>query len=121
MKHCDILILEDEAIIAMDIETTLEAAGHDNIAVCSTVDEAMAQIEKSTPKLALLDFNLGNGGTSVPVAERLSKCSVPFIFLSGYTESTVAIPEDISAAARLAKPFQSAELITRVQSVLNGS
>ncbi|MFP7570293.1 response regulator [Marivita sp. S2033] len=121
MTNCDILILEDEAIIAMDIEMTLEEAGHGKIAVCSTVEEAIAQIEKSAPKLALLDYNLGHGTNSVPVAKRLSERSVPFIILSGYTESTVQIPDGLSIAGRLAKPFQTAELVAKVESALNGS
>ena len=121
MSDCNILILEDEALIAMDIEMTLEEAGHSNISVCSTVDEAMAQIEKSTPKVALLDFNLGNGKTSIPVAERLSETGVPFIFLSGYTESTVQIPDELSNAGRLAKPFQSTELVAKVADALEAS
>jgi len=121
MSDVEILILEDEALIAMDIQMTLEDAGHNSISVCSSVDDAMILIEKDLPKVAVLDFNLGNGTTSVSVAEKLSENGVPFIFLSGYTESTVRIPDEFSSAGRLAKPFQSAELVSKVRSTLKST
>ncbi|RNC96022.1 MAG: response regulator [Oricola sp.] len=119
MVDCDILVVEDEALIAMDIEMTLEEAGHENIAVCHSVNEAMTQIDKSIPRLALLDFNLGKDTTSLPVAERLADNQVPVIFLSGYTESTVEIPEELSGAKRMAKPFRGDELVATAQGALN--
>lgn len=121
MSECDILVLEDEAFIAMDIEMTLADAGYKSIAICHTVVEAMEQIDKGNPKIALLDFNLGKDATSVPVAERLSQSDVPVVFLSGYTEFTVEIPDGLSNAQRLAKPFRSAELVEQVERVLGGS
>jgi len=121
MNNCDILIVEDEALIAMDIEMTLESAGFENIAVCHGILAAMAQIETGSPKVALLDFNLGKDGNSIPVAHRLMKDDVPVIFLSGYTEKTVKIPDDLSHAGRLAKPFQSDDLIAKVKNAINGA
>ena len=78
----------------------------------------MAQIAQGLPRLALLDFNLGKDTTSIPVGLKLNEHEVPIIFLSGYTHTTVEIPEALSNASRLAKPFQSAELVAKVQSVL---
>ncbi len=121
MNECKILILEDEALIAIDIEMTLEAAGHKDISVCHTADDALRSIEKAVPKMALLDFNLGGGKTSLPVAERLKAIGVPFIFLSGYTKSTVELPQGLKGVRRLAKPFQSAELAAVVESTLNSA
>ena len=64
---------------------------------------------------------VGKDATSIPVAERLSQSDVPVVFLSGYTEFTVEIPDGLSNAQRLAKPFRSAELVEQVERVLGGS
>jgi len=118
MNDCDILVLEDEALIAMDIEMTLEEAGHDNIVVCHTADEAMLLIDRCKPKMALLDFNLGQGANSELVARRLKADNVPFVFLSGYTESRVAILDELATTKRIAKPFQNHELLSKVSCIL---
>ena len=118
MNKCDILVLEDETLIGIDIRMTLEAAGYENVAVCSTIEGAIELIEKCEPKIGLLDINLGRGMDSLPVAELLNERGKPIIFISGYTETTVQVPSALSNAGRLAKPFQSAELISIVERAL---
>lgn len=118
MNRGGILILEDEAIIAMDIEMTLEDAGLGPVTVCGTLSQAMAQLEGGMPRVALLDFNLGGGEDSLPVAQRLQDAGVPFLFLTGYTEATVTLPDGLTVASRLTKPFQSADLLKAIRTML---
>lgn len=119
MNECNVLVLEDEALIAIDIEMTLEEAGHRNIIVCHSAEDALAQIDRAKPQIALLDVNLGKGQTSIPVAERLHDLGVPFFFLSGYTEATVSLPEGLKTVKRMSKPFQNAELVAAVQAMID--
>lgn len=121
MTSVNILILEDEALIALDIEMTLAAAGYDQIEVCNSVDAALKQISDARPDIALLDLNLGSGTTSIPVATRLNDLGCPFLFLSGYTRGTVPIPEEFDTMERLQKPFNETELISAVGRLTEGN
>jgi AmiR/NasT family two-component response regulator len=103
------LILEDEALIAMDIEDTLEKLGLEIMGWHRTVEGALAQIDEVAPDLALLDINLGNGVTSLPVAQYLKNCRVPFAFLTGYGRS--ALLGDFPDVDVLSKPLDEARLI----------
>ena len=118
MIDCEILVLEDEVLIAMDIEMTLNHAGYDKIAVCHSLDAAMKQLEDGAPKMALLDFNIGNDTTSLPIAYRLRDAQIPFVFLSGHAGSKGVIPSELDDAIRLAKPFQSTELAEVVHGIM---
>ena len=121
MTDCEILVLDDQALIAMDVEMTLLGAGFTSVTVCSSVAEAQAAIAASPPALAILDVNLGNGETSIPVAESLHALGCPFVFLSGYTETTVSFSAELADARRLTKPFRGDNLVTVVRSMLESS
>ncbi len=121
MTDCGILVLDDQILIAMDVEMTLQAAGFASVTVCSSVAAAQDAIETSRPVLAILDLNLGNGETSLPVAKRLRALGCPFLFLSGYTAATVTLPEELADAPRLTKPFRGEALVTEVRNMLAGT
>ncbi|SHF45335.1 Response regulator receiver domain-containing protein [Loktanella atrilutea] len=106
-----VLILEDEALIALDIEYTLDTGGYAPIVVCNGVEEALKQIDFALPRFAFLDLNLGHGETSLPVARLLKDRQVPFVFLTGYTRATVDLPDDLGQVSRMSKPFKSTDLI----------
>jgi len=116
---CNILVLEDEALIATDIAMTLEEAGHKNIVVCYSIEEAMEQITKAIPRVALLDFNLGHKTTCVPVAERLKQSGVPFILMTGYAETMIPTPEEFDWTTRISKPFRNGDMVAKVETALN--
>ncbi|PVA07375.1 response regulator [Thalassorhabdomicrobium marinisediminis] len=118
MAAKEILVLEDEALIAIDIETTLADAGFNEITVHATAASALERIEQARPTAAFLDFNLGRDETSVDVAEKLKTLGVPFVFLTGYTEATVSLPDELDSAQRIEKPFQPNELITAAEDML---
>lgn len=81
-----VLLLEDSMIIAMDAEDMLEQLGFQNVMVESNVAGALSAIEREHPRLAFLDFNLGDE-TSSAVADRLHQLGVPFWFVTGYGEA----------------------------------
>jgi DNA-binding NtrC family response regulator len=103
-NDAEILLVEDEAFIAIETEMALEEFDQGPIFVCGTAEKAFAFLERSTPRAALLDFNLGNGQTSEALAEALLQRGIPFAFLTGYTEATMQLPEPLLAAPRFSKP-----------------
>lgn len=111
-----ILLLDDEAIIAMDIEMTLEAHGYSVLGPCNSTGSARDVIAAHRPDLAVLDINLGNGETSFDLAEELADLGVPVVFLSGYSAHTVTTPPRLADAPRLTKPINEKELIAAVRS-----
>jgi light-regulated signal transduction histidine kinase (bacteriophytochrome) len=102
------MVVEDNIVIAMEAEDMLRALGAQTVDVAGTVGDAMALIEAAVPDFALLDVNLGSE-TSTPVAERLMKLGVPFVFATGYGEQ--ARLEGVFAETPvLAKPFTQEDL-----------
>ena len=101
-----ILVVEDEAMIAMMIEEHLEILGYELFARAASVDEAMAAIEAMSEgddlNAALLDCRLG-GERSWPVARALAERGIPFLFMTGAPDDDV--PVDLEDRERLAKPF----------------
>ena len=115
-----VLVVDDDALIAMDIEMTLEARGYRSIRICNSVASATAAVEAAVPIAAVLDMNLGQDETSIPVAQRLRALGCPFIFLTGYTAATVPVPEELADAPRLIKPFREADLVAAVRAMGEG-
>ena len=66
-----ILIVEDEALIAMVLADSLEDGGHEVVGPAATMAEALALCEAAPPELAVLDVNLGDGSNGVDVARAL--------------------------------------------------
>lgn len=98
-----ILILEDEPLIAMDLEDIVtERCGA--TCVFATTAEAGLRHVAAGVDFALLDFNLGGGDrTSLKVAADLMARNVPFCFVSG---SLPQLPAHLSAVPRISKPYR---------------
>jgi DNA-binding NtrC family response regulator len=116
----DILILEDEMLIAMDIEATLQDAGFDHVRVCTTEEEVRGEMRARVPRIAMLDINLGRGRTSFAVAQELVDAGCAVVFMTGYSEATVSIPASLSSARRLSKPFDEPQLREALEAALDG-
>ena len=99
----DVLLLEDELIIALDAELMLRELGAANVRVARTSEEGLALIESGAPSFALIDVNLG-GKMSYVVAARLIETKTPFAFASGYTDSP-EFTEVYRDVPLLAKPY----------------
>jgi CheY-like chemotaxis protein len=83
-----IMIVEDEALVAMILEDQLKELGLSIVASCATVREAMAAIDEHAPDAAILDVNL-RGQTVYPVADRLKERGIPFVFVTGYGRESI--------------------------------
>jgi PAS domain S-box-containing protein len=88
MKKPRVLLVEDEALVAMMIQETLIDFGFQVIGPVSTASEALASARNSHFDAAVLDINLGDG-LVYTVAEILGKRGVPFVFVTGYDADSV--------------------------------
>lgn len=110
-----VLIIEDEAIIAMTTEDMVEDLGHHVVGTAATLRAALAAVDAGGFDVALLDINL-NGEPSMPVAGRLEAAGVPFVFTTGYGS---AGPNGAFAdAPLLAKPYRSADLANAISAAI---
>ena len=103
----EILVVEDESMVAMMIEDMLEDLGHKVIATSGRMPDASKLVSDSIADLAILDVNL-NGEETYPLADSLAARQIPFIFATGYGAS--GIKPEWAGVPVLQKPFQSREL-----------
>lgn len=107
MAGCRVLVVEDETLIAMDIEATLEALGCEVVGPTGKLETALQLAAEEMLDAAILDVTV-RGGKSFAVAERLRARGIPFILASGHGDWT--LPEHLRDQPRLTKPFTPAEL-----------
>src|SRR6478672_9540102 len=80
----DVLIVEDDAIIALDFEDTILGFGVKTVRTAASVDKALEMIADRAPDFALLDVGLVHE-KSFAVAERLEALEIPLVFVTGYS------------------------------------
>jgi CheY-like chemotaxis protein len=102
----DILIIEDEPIIAMDIEQLVRSLGHSVTAVARTKNEAVAAAERKPPGMVLADIQLADGSSGIDaVNDILTTFKLPVIFITAYPERLLT-GERPEPTFLITKPFQ---------------
>ena len=87
MASTKILITEDEGIVALDLQSTLEGMGYSVVAVASFGEEAIEKAEKTQPDLVLMDIMLAGDMDGVTAAEQIhDQLHIPVIFLTAYAD-----------------------------------
>jgi CheY-like chemotaxis protein len=100
-----VLIIEDEPIIALDLENLVTELGHTVVATAASRDEAVRQALAHRPGLILADINLGEGGSGIDaVSDILQSFDVPVIFITAYPEKLLT-GERPEPTYLIAKPF----------------
>lgn len=108
LAGCRVLVVEDELLVAMLVETALEDENCTIVGPYGGLREALEAARSEALDLAVLDINLG-GELVFPVAEVLAGRGVPFLLLSGYGE--VALPNDRRHWPICSKPFNLHDLV----------
>jgi len=102
----DVLIIEDEPIIAMDLETLVESQGHRITGVAATHGEALELVRRQRPGLVLADIQLADGSSGLDaVNEILRAFEVPVIFVTAFPEQLLT-GERPEPAFLVTKPFR---------------
>ena len=115
LRRCNILIVEDQAIIALDLESAVEESNGQVIGPASTVREALKLLHTNEVDAAILDANLPDGDVT-PVAEQLIVAGIPFLINTG-----VAVPLQLRRHPGLTvfrKPTPSSRLVRELAALL---
>jgi len=114
----DVLIIEDEPIIAMDLETIVRDLGHSVTGVAVTRDEAVAQAHAQRPGLVLADIQLADDSSGIDaVKDILAEFSVPVIFITAFPERLLT-GERPEPTFLITKPFQRSTVKAAISQAL---
>jgi PAS domain S-box-containing protein len=106
------IVIEDEPLVAMDLESCLTTAGCEIVGTAGTVREAKALCAEAQCDAALIDVNLA-GRPVDELAAMLTKRNIPFAFVTGYGRE--ALPQGFRDALMVAKPFDDGALVATVE------
>jgi DNA-binding response OmpR family regulator len=106
-----VLIVEDEMIIALDLEQTLVAAGFATLGPARSVEAALPMIEQRNFDVALVDLEL-QGALATPVVQRLRDLAIPFAFITGFDRED--LPEQFGTELVITKPWDPVDLVETV-------
>ena len=115
MSAPSILILEDEALIAMDLEYLLNDAGFADVTVLTSCAEGNDYLSEKTPALAIIDLHLKDGACN-RIAEILVSRDIPFIVGSGSDVNEAH--EVFSVGIWISKPWEPAHMLSAVRKAL---
>jgi CheY-like chemotaxis protein len=118
MPRKTVLVVEDEALIALDVQMTLEDLDHD-IVVAGSNAAAEAALALQRFDLAILDYRLMDGNTD-RLARRLRQAGIPFVVCSG-SASVTELGEVFQNTTFLPKPFTTDRLVEAVSAIPSGS
>lgn len=100
-----VLIIEDEPIIAIDLHNIIAELGHEVVGIAATRDQAVETALEKRPSLVLADVNLGDGGSGIDaVKEILDSFDIPIVFVTAYPERLLT-GERPEPTYLVAKPF----------------
>ncbi len=113
-----VLIIEDEPMIAMDIETIVRDLGHEVTGIAVTRDEAVAQAKNDPPGLVLADIQLADDSSGIDaVSDILADIDVPVIFITAFPERLLT-GERHEPTFLITKPFQRATVKAAIAQAL---
>lgn len=116
LSGLSILVADDEIMIALDIEATLDEAGAEVVGPFTTLEAALAAAAEARLSAAILDIRLGRS-TSAAVAARLADRDIPFLFYTGQP-----LPEEMRAVAAgaplLGKPAREGAFVAALRALV---
>lgn len=120
MDKIKVLIVEDEAIIAMDIKNRLEHLGHIITAIAYSGDEAIKMAAQTHPDIVLMDIMLGESMDGIEAARQIHNfLDIPIIYLTAYADKkTLARAKITKPFGYILKPFEERELHSAIEIAL---
>src|SRR5579872_1338242 len=115
MKHLRVLVIEDDALVAMLLQEVLESMGHEVCGMAVTESEAVSTASRCHPDLMIVDAGLGRGSGVTAVEEITREGPVAHLFLSGDAER---VRQQQPHAVVVRKPFRQAELAKAIDLAL---
>lgn len=117
----EILVIEDEPVIALDLKRLVETCGHRVVGIASSEAAAVRLAAEKRPGLILADINLGRGGDGSHAVARIQEVmSVPVIFVTAYPERLLTA-EGVEPAFIISKPFEPLALAIATFQAVHGA
>lgn len=114
----NILIVEDEPLIAMMLEDFLDSLGHTVVASCDNVDDALRHVGEGGFDVAIIDVQLKDGKSAWPVADKLAESGTPFVIATGgHVEPPPAQHRDVPV---LSKPYTIDSIEPAIEEAIRG-
>jgi PAS domain S-box-containing protein len=116
-RRYSILIVEDERIVAKDLQQTLSGMGYDAFAIAASAEEAIARASERCPDVVLMDIRIRGERDGIQTAEILRKrFNVPVVYLTAHAdEATIERAKKSEPYGYLLKPVKSAELRSAIE------
>ena len=116
-----IMIVEDEGLVAKDLEARLQQAGYNVAGIADNFDDAMDLFKKKLPDLVLLDITIKGEKDGIDIAEEINKISpTPFIFITAHTDAdTLEKAKNTFPASFLIKPFTTSHVLISIELALH--
>ncbi len=113
----NILVVEDESIVAKDIQVCLKKLGYDVVGVESTGESAVEKAEDLKPDLVMMDIMLKGEMSGIEAADLIRKSrNIPVIFLTAYTDrNTVDKAKETEPYGYIIKPFKEIDIQTAIE------
>ncbi len=119
MQNLRIVIVEDEMIIAMDMQEMLQDVGYTVCGIASTYEEALSMTKTAQPDLFLLDIGIRGTKNGIGLAHTLHQLGLPFIFTTSRTESSyIESAKSTKPYGYLLKPFSKLDLYANIEMAL---
>lgn len=115
-----VLVVEDEFLIALDLEMVLERNGHRIVGPAGSVEEALRLLERARPDVAVLDMNL-HSRLVTPVAERLRSLAIPFVLSTAYPSLDFDGAEALADAENVGKPVNERRLVEALERAVSST
>src|SRR5260221_2981699 len=115
-----ILVVEDQAIVAIDIQSQLESLGYLVVGTASSAAEACLKAATLAPDLVLMDVHLGDAIDGIDAATTIrEQQGIPIVFLTAYVDSaTIRRAQQVEPYGYIVKPFSQRDLHTTLQMAL---
>ena len=122
MSLINILIVEDEVIVADDVRVTLEEFGYNVVGIAASGEEAIACSDSRRPDLVLMDITLKGDIDGIAAARQIKQdLNIPVVFLTAHgEESTVTRARRAGPSGYLIKPFTDHDLRAAIEEALDG-
>ncbi len=113
-SHLHVLVAEDDALIAFDVEQTLIAQFGFKVSVVHRLSDGLRVLADDPPHLAVLDVNL-DGEDIAPLASRLAQSGAPIVFISGYRSHPMEL---LAGGLTIEKPHSTEDLVRMIHDAL---
>lgn len=114
MAQGSVLVVEDQVIVALELQDALEAAGYTVVGPAGRLDEALRLGRSRQIDAAVLDYDL-HGEKVVPLAQMLKERGVPFVLVTGYTADSL---DELRGAPHMQKPVRGEAVVRLVDSLV---